>query len=368
MPAGATFRHRLPVIPGMNLGDWLRVLHRNRSNVSAGFWGRLAFLTAMGVMNSILQYYEIIIFGTRIKRVRIKKPPLFIIGHWRSGTSHLHNLLCLDENLNCPNTYQTMFPHHFLCSEKVCKRIFDVIEPSKRPMDNMPFRAHVPQEDEFATAALSTSSPYMRFFFPVTGDPGYSEPDPRQMPAEILEKWKTSLVYFFKKLNYLSSKRLVLKSPPHLGRLSTLLDLFPGARFIHIIRNPYSVYLSTRKLWRTTIAYSFLQETKEEFMDDLILNMYAELFSLFERDRRRVPQELLHEMKFEDLVKEPRKTLQLAYGKLGLSGFEQFWQKAESYLDSISDYHQNIYHLDEISKRAVQQRWSTTFDRYGYPK
>ena len=127
MPAGTSFRQRLPVIPGMTLGDWLRVLHRNRSSVNAGFWGRLAFVTAISVMNSVLRYYEMAIFGTRINRVRIEKPPVFIIGHWRSGTSHLHNLLCLDENFHCPNTYQTMFPHHFLCSEKVCRKIFDFI-------------------------------------------------------------------------------------------------------------------------------------------------------------------------------------------------------------------------------------------------
>jgi hypothetical protein len=368
MPAGVTFRQRLPVIPGMALGNWLRVLHRNRSHVNAGFWGRIAFLTAMGVMNSVLRYYEIFIFGTRIKRVMLEKPPIFIIGHWRSGTSHLHNLLCLDENLNSPNTYQSMFPHHFLCSETVCKKIFDFIAPANRPMDNMPFRSHVPQEDEFATAALSTVSPYMRFFFPITLDLDYSAPDPRQMPAEILEKWKASLVYFLKKLHLLDSRRLVLKSPPHLGRLNTLLNLFPEARFIHIVRNPYTVYLSTRKLWWTTIAHSFLQKADEAYIDNLIISMYADFFSSFERDRHQVPQGYLHELKFEALEKEPRKTLQLLYDGLGLSGFEQFWQKAESYLASISGYRKNIYHLDENSKLKVQQKWSKTFERYGYPK
>jgi len=368
MPSGSTFRQRLPVVPGMTLGDWLRVFHRNRSGVAVGFWRRLAFLTAMGVMNSGLRYYETIVFGNRIKRVRIDKTPVFIIGHWRSGTTHLHNLLCLDEHLNCPSTYQTMFPHHFLSSEKLCRKIFDFIAPSKRPMDNMPFRSHVPQEDEFATAALSTTSPYMRFFFPVTGDPGYSEPDFRQLTPKAQEKWKASMVYFLKKLHFLDGNRLVLKSPPHLGRSSTLLELFPGARFLHIVRNPYTVYMSTRNLWQTTIAYSFLQKTEQAFVDDLILSMYEDFFSIFERDRERIPQASLHELKFEDLEIEPRKTLQMIYINLGLSGFNRFWQNAERYLVSIAGYRKNIYRLDEKSKQRVQQRWRRTFDRYGYSK
>jgi hypothetical protein len=369
MTADTTFKQRIPpLLPGMILGDWLRVLHRNRSNVSVGFWGRIAFLTAMGVLNSVLRYYEISIFGTRIKKVQIEKPPLFIIGHWRSGTSHLLNLLSFDENLNCPNTYQTLFPHHFLCSEKGGQRIFDVIAPSKRPMDNMPFRSHLPQEDEFAIAALSTVSPYMRFLFPVTENSGYSELDSKQMTSEILDKWKASLVYFIKKLHFLNSKRLLLKSPPHLGRLGTLHELFPKAQFIHIVRHPYSVYLSTKKLWKNTIAYSFLQKIDEEFIDHLILTMYSELFSSFEHYRQRVPRDLLYELKFEDLEQEPRQTLQLMYSKMGLPGFDQFWPKAESYLESISGYRKNIYQIDEKSKLTVQRRWSGTFNRYSYPR
>ena len=188
------------------------------------------------------------------------------------------------------------------------------------------------------------------------------------MSSEILDKWKTFLVYFLKKLQVLNSKRLVLKSHPHLGRMITLYELFPEAQFIHIVRHPYSVYSSTKKLWKSTLAYSFLQEIDEEFIDHFILTMYSELFSSFERQRKRIPPDFLHELKFEDLVQEPRKTLQLMYGKMELPGFERFWPKVESYLKSISDYRKNIYQLDENSKRIVQRRWDKTFNRYGYSR
>ena len=116
-------------------------------------------------------------------------------------------------------------------------------------MDNMPFSAHTPHEDEFALAAHSTVSPYMKFLFPVTGDPGYSEIDPKLLSEEALEKWKKSLILFVKKLMLANRGRVVLKSPPNLGRISTLLEIFPQAQFVHIVRDPYRVYPSTRKLW-----------------------------------------------------------------------------------------------------------------------
>jgi hypothetical protein len=87
---------------------------------------------------------------------------------------------------------------------------------------------------------------------------------------------------------------------------------------------------------------------------------------IFERDRQRAPQGSFHELKFEELEEKPRETLQLIYGRLGLSGFEQFWQKAESYLESVSHYRKNFYRLDEKSKQKVQQRWGRNFKRYGY--
>ena len=40
-----------------------------------------------------------------------------IIGHWRSGTTMLHELLILDPRHTFPNTYQCFEPLHFLWTE-----------------------------------------------------------------------------------------------------------------------------------------------------------------------------------------------------------------------------------------------------------
>ena len=36
------------------------------------------------------------------------------------------------------------------------------------------------------------------------------------------------------------------KNPPHTGRVKTLLEMFPNAKFIYLKRNPYTVFESTR--------------------------------------------------------------------------------------------------------------------------
>ena len=356
---------RPQVIHGMTLGNLLRVLARNDFRVDTICAERLFYLLIVGVLNSIYGACETMFSARQIRGVVIDPPPLFILGHWRSGTTHLHNLLSLDENFTAPTAFQSLFPHHFLFTG-IGATLFNWVAPDKRPMDNMSFSAHTPHEDEFALAAHSTVSPYMKFLFPVTGDQGYSEIDPKRLPKEALEKWKKSLILFVKKLMVANQGRVVLKSPPNLGRVSTLLEIFPQAQFVHIVRDPYRVYLSTRKLWTDGLGPAHLQIPEPELVDELILSWYVELFSLFERDRGLIPAGSLYEMKFEDLEAEPIKTLRGMYEGLGLSGFERFEERLEVYMRSIGGYEKNSYCMSEADREKVRRVWGKNFERYGY--
>lgn len=360
-------RRPLQTIQGMSFGTLFRVLKRNGFSVESPYLGRFLYLIAMGALNSILSRCEKMAYGHRIETCVIKEPPLFIIGHWRSGTTHLHNLLSIDENFTFPTAYEAMFPLHFVFSQPSGPFIFDLIAPSERPMDDLPFSANVPHEDEFALAALSTVSPYMRFLFPLTGDHPYSVLDPERLPEEDLERWKASLVYFLKKLTYLKGKRILLKSPAHLGRVRTLLELFPEAKFIHIVRNPYEVYHSTRKLWEECLAYSHLQTANPERVDDIILRWYKEIFSLFQRDRALIPAGSLHEMKFEDLEKAPESSLQQIYEGLGLPGFDCYRKRVYPYLKGIKGYRKNHYFMDTLNREKIRSQCRSIFERYDYP-
>jgi hypothetical protein len=42
----------------------------------------------------------------------------------------------------------------------------------------------------------------------------------------------------------------MLKSPTHTARLHILREMFPQAKFIHIVRDPCEVFSSTVRLWR----------------------------------------------------------------------------------------------------------------------
>ncbi len=355
----------LQPIHGMSLPTLLRVLARNRFVVDARCLPRLGYLALFGVFNSICGLCETFIKAPNVDAVEIKHPPLFIIGHWRSGTTHLHNLLSLDANFACPTAFQALFPHHFLFTQ-AGGRIFDRLAPKTRPMDNMLFSSEVPHEDEFAVAAHSAVSPYLRILFPVTGDKGHEELDPKRLSPKALERWKLSLILFMKKVTASEGGRIVLKSPPHLGRVGLLHELFPGAQFIHIVRNPYEVYVSTRKLWKDCFSHGHLQIPADDDVDELILSWYSELFSLFERDKAGLPPGTLYELKFEDLESNPIGTLEALYNGLSLQGFKRFKPRVARYLETVSGYRKNDYCFDEKMRKKVRDRWGGTFVRYGY--
>ena len=96
---------------------------------------------------------------------------------------------------------------------------------------------------------MGVPSPYLRIAFP--NEPrDYLDYLDLNLSADELLVWETQLQRFLKSLAIAHKKRLILKSPTHTSRIGTLAEMFPKARFLHIVRDPRSVYPSTMKLWR----------------------------------------------------------------------------------------------------------------------
>lgn len=355
----------LQVIQGMPLGTLVRLIAANKLQVDAQYFGRLAYLTGIGVVNSILATCERFFDGKEIAEVELNQSPVFVLGHWRSGTTHLHNLLSLDENFSSPNVYQCLFPHHFIFSQ-VGSVAMSFLGPRKRPMDNVEFSYSAPHEDEFALAALCLVSPYIRVIFPVTGEDWHTGLDLDKIPDRWKDLWEESLVFFLKKLQLSEGGQPLLKSPPHTARIKHLLKLFPNAQFVHIVRNPYEVYLSSLNLWDKSFSKACLQKPSDQFIKKQILDWYTEMFELYERDKKLIPHGNLIELKFEELQKEPMQQLERIYKELHFPNFGCFQKTAQEYLNRMKSYKKNVYNLDKQTKAIVAARWGATFSRFAY--
>src|SRR5688572_22986659 len=157
---------------GMRLGDWLKLVARNRFRIHPLRWGLATTVTLVTAFNSVMYRVQQAIYGRRICDTRLAADPIFIIGHWRSGTTYLHELMVLDDRFSYPTTYECFAPNHFLITEGWFKKLFWFAVPAQRPMDNVKVGWDNPQEDEFALCGLGLPGPYLRMAFP-NGDDTY---------------------------------------------------------------------------------------------------------------------------------------------------------------------------------------------------
>ena len=151
---------------GADLYAWMRFLVRNHFAVPPSHWHMAALISACSLPNSVMRFMTDAWFGGRVERTAIRRPPLFIVGHWRTGTTLLHELLICDPQHSYPTFCECLFPHHFLLTEKIYPRLFGFLMPKRRPMDNMAVGWDRPQEDELALCLLGEPSPYLTMAFP----------------------------------------------------------------------------------------------------------------------------------------------------------------------------------------------------------
>lgn len=350
---------------GMALGEWLGLLRRHRFSVDPPYLPRAAFMTLSGALTSLIRTYENRKYVARLTETEIKEP-LFILGHWRSGTSYLHNLISLDEQFAHPTVWRVLNPHTFLTTERY-SAIVKLASPETRLIDSMDLGADVPFEDEFATCG-SLCSPFLAEAFPRQADYYDRYLTFRTVPPEEVARWKESLLLFYKKLTWKFGRPLVLKSPPHTGRIALLLEMFPDARFVHIHRHPYAVFRSTKGQARTMQRTLCLQTANSRNLDARIIGRYRTIYDAFFEERDLIPDGQFHEIRFEDLERDPVAELRGLYESLGIPGFETFRPSLENYVGANSGYRKNAYEeLPASLRREISQAWRRSFDEWDYP-
>jgi hypothetical protein len=345
----------------------MRLLRENSFSIDAAYWHRAAFVTLSSMMNSFHRAGEQRRFDSQVARTDVP-PPLFILGHWRTGTTHLHNLLALDsDQFAFANTYQVVNPHTFLSTEAVNTRRFAWMVPDKRPMDNMELSFEAPQEDEFAPCLMTRLSLYLGISFPRREEHYGRYLTFRGVPREEVDAWKEAFLWFLKKLTFKHQKPLVLKSPPHTARIKMLLEMFPDARFVHIHRHPYAVFQSFQHYFDTAAWYAYLQRPDLAAIDDRIIERYNALHDAFFEERSLIPEGQFYEIRFGDLEHDPFGEMMKIYENLGLGGFEQFAPKLRRHLATLASYRKNRFcPLDAVTRQKVFRAWQRSFEAWGY--
>ena len=351
---------------GMRLGPWMRFLSANRFRVHPLRLPMAAVVSGVACFNSAMSLAQQLAYGRAIANTRIDQPPVFVLGHWRSGTTFLHELLVLDARFGYPTTYECFAANHFLVTGRILPSLVSFLLPSKRPMDDMPVSFNHPQEDEFALVSMGAPTPILKMAFPNDPPPYMELLDMAGVADDVLNSWRDSLMQFIQALTYVKQKPLVLKSPPHTGRIGVLAEMFPGARFIHIVRNPFSMFPSTRRLWVALEEAQAFQIPHHRQLDDYIFQAFERMYAGFESQRRQIAPNRLCEVRYEDLVSQPLEQLRRIYTSLELGDFEESQPQVQQYLEQCQGYRVNRHELEPEVEQQIRRRWAFFIDRYRY--
>jgi len=306
----------------------------------------------------------------RIEKIKYKRqieatvlPPriLIIIGHWRTGSTYLHNLLSKDENFTTPTLFQTAFPESFLFSEKYIKPVMKYLVNKQRPMDKVALGVDLPQEDEYALVKMATGTPLERFIFPK--DKTYF------LLTEKLENtglWQLSLTEFCKKLHIKYKKNILLKNPFHSLRIKELAEIFPQVKFICLHRHPYEVIPSTIKLW--TLVGDDNNLKGHNNLPDIseVSDICNKLYKKIDADFINLTSDRYCHLKYEDLEKDPVNSVRRIYETLGYDFSPTFENNMKNYINSLGTYQKNKFELKEEQKKHINTNLKDYMLNYGY--
>ena len=359
-------------LPGYTLSNHLQLLAQNRFHVSLRYLPRFLYSLSLSGFMLPFRMKDRLLFDRKIWATQIDHDPLFILGHWRSGTTYLHNVLSCDPQFGFFTTFQAYLPGVFLGSERLLKPLVSSSIPDKRPMDDVGMDAEYPQEDQYAVGAMTPFSYYHGWCYPrnmekynqfVLMDKVVSDRD--------VQLWKQNYLYLIKKATFASNgKQLVLKNQDNTSKVRLLLELFPNAKFLLIQRNPIDLYYSMVKFMRIVIPRYCVQNPPSfSEVEASMMSLYARMFRKYLKERVLIPKGNLVELRYEDFIANPLGMLESIYQSLGLSGFPQAKPQFLQYIDSQKDVVGGSYAIDESVITRVKNHWDFVMKefQYSYP-
>ncbi|WP_430810754.1 MULTISPECIES: sulfotransferase family protein [unclassified Carboxylicivirga] len=361
--------NKLPVTPlfGSRLANFKAVCRHQQIDKPY----RLKYVLSRGIsaLLSITYPIENYYYKKKVEPMALEDDPVFILGHWRSGTTFLHNVLAKDPQFGYNTTYQTIFTNAMVWGQPFFKAIMKQIMPDRRPTDNLELKVDQPQEEEFAFSNVMPVSFYNFWFFPretmnycdkylLFND--ITDYEKEQFKTEFIRLIKTSLYNT-------GGKRFLSKNPPHTGRVKDLLEIFPNAKFIYLVRNPYTVFESTRDYFSNVIKPLKLQEFSDAELEQNILRVYQLMAEAYEKDKQLIPHGNLFELRFEDFEKDPYNLTKSIYSELGIDGFDAASHSIKAYIDNKKGHKKNAYAYASDTIQKVNANWKFALEKWNYP-
>ena len=357
-----------PPLVGYSFPSLMRVLRVH--HISRPYYFKTIFIVLINLINLPFRIYEQLFINPRFKDEKLEQAPVFIIGHWRSGTTHLHNLLSRDEQMGYITTYHSVFPDTLF--NKLGRWLFRgfmaLLIPKKREGDNVVLDAKLPQEEEFTLGHRIPLSYYLFWFFPKKSEIFFRRClKLEEINKEHKQRWKNEYRLLINKaLKNTNGKVFLSKNPPNTARIEVLLEMFPNAKFIHIHRNPIDVYLSTQNFFMKMMPHLQLEDISKDEINSLVIDGYKRLMTDYLKCKSQIPEGQLYELTFSDLEKKPLDCLEAIYKELEIDGYNSAKPHFDKYINEMGQYKKNALSINKTELDIVTTEWDFMLKEFGY--
>ena len=353
---------------GCRLDNWLDLLKHNP--ISKENRPQVLFMTVVIAFLAIPGFFEKLLYDPKIKKTKLKKDPVYIVGFWRSGTTYLQNLLTRDPQFAWFDPVNTVTFNNSILLGDFLSKIMNKLLENARPMDNLDYTMDLPMEEVFAQATISEQAIAHMLVFP-DGGKGVKYIETafidEQKPKKRRE-WRKAYDYLLRKITYIKGqKQLILKSPENTCRIGELKRCYPHAKFINIYRDPYAVILSTINMFNKEMSQFCLNKpASPQFIENTAINLFARVYKKAIKELEAMDPKDRVDIRYEDFCKDPKGYVKEIYDRFGIGGYEEALPHFEAYLDSQKNYKKNHFELNDRLRKKINRKLKFYFDYYGY--
>ncbi len=309
--------------------------------------------------------------------------PVFIVGNFRSGTTFLHRLLVQDRQFSAMSMWEILFAPS-VAQRRVVRALASLDRRLGRPLgrrlraaerdwarQNVMHRVNLdaPEEDEYlllwiwsaltvglSSGLLDQARPYAYFDTLL----------PARQRARVMRFYRGCIQRHLHARAAPAGVRYLAKNPALCPKLGSLLEQFPDAHIVYLVRNPLEAvpsFLSMMRFSWQAVGVPADERALREFLLEMCAHWYRyPLEVLAQRPARRHMV-----VRYDDLVRTPDATVRKIYRCLGLEvspRFAQALRRAELAQRQHVSAHAYSPETEGLDRRELRSRFADVIQRF----
>ncbi|MGV1087258.1 MAG: sulfotransferase family protein [Mycobacterium sp.] len=322
------------------------------------------------------------LFYPRLRKQPIDRP-IFIIGNPRSGTTFLHRLLLGAGGMAAFELWEMLFPA--ITARKLLGRIvprLDRLSPARyHPSDVHDTNLRGIETDDVAWFFRTLDGPFAWAYFLAWQDKWGSKLSRRNFGIEgVTERDRERFFRYYeacwrRNLVYKRSGRILAKTSMLTFRLDEVLQRYPDAKLVYIIRDPVEVIPSGMSLISAVLenGYDVWNRTSKDDQEQWVENLYqascAMLGTFYEAQTSgRIPERNLCVVRYTDLLQNLEPTIARIVDFLEIEPTAAFLEEVREQAERQRNYTSSHKHAPDqfgLDPARIRHDLGYVYDAYG---